>query len=707
MVDENNLDNLLDDGESPLDEGTASSSEYTPIFKAYKGAKIPISRAEGKIWKARIDASTRRREQLGIPRAWEEAVKYFFNDQLRHRSEGDPDVAQNEHNARKIDDRFSETENVVFSNTLAQIPMLYAKNPVVEFTSRVDSDVAKEQARILEKLVKTLFIKKNSPGVNIKAKAKRAVLQALLTNRAVMIVDYVHKVEANDAVLEAVSKIAEELATENLKKDRIEELEGQLLSLYEKAAIEEPSGPLVKMINCDQLIVDTASLETDLSDANWAAYYEFLPTKYIQQTYGEKDESGQYKSIYKPTHVLKVSQTHEDSGDIYDLAELTDSQSGQSFGYSDNDAFADGQRTKVWWVWDKIKRQVLMYNDKDWSYPVWVWDDPLHLDRFYPMFILEFYTNPLGGEGKGEVTYYLDQQDAINSLNSDKKRAMLWARKNLFYDKNRVNKADVEKILKGDEDTCTGIDVPEGMKIADMIEMVAPPNVAIMQMFNKEEYYQAIDRISSTSDVLRGAQFKTNTTNVAIEKYESINNTRQDEKIDAIEDFLGDIGWAIAQMCLQFMSQEQVIELIGDRDGQFWQNMTAQDIRRMFSCQVVGGSTSKPTSKAKKAEALEAGQVLGQFTNVSPLTLVIVLKMFEQAFDEVVITDKEWKMLIDSIQQMMQQPPQGAGSGQEAQTQDPQAIAEQVIQRAVEQGVPPDVAQQMVAERMQQQPQGN
>ena len=52
----------------------------------------------------------------------------------------DGDYAGNEAGARKMYRRFSETENIVFSNTSALVPQLYAKNPTAEFTANDPDD---------------------------------------------------------------------------------------------------------------------------------------------------------------------------------------------------------------------------------------------------------------------------------------------------------------------------------------------------------------------------------------------------------------------------------------------------------------------------------------------------------------------------------------------------------------------------------------
>ena len=58
-------------------------------------------------------------------------------------------------------------------------------------------------------------------------------------------------------------------------------------------------------------------------------------------------------------------------------------------------------------------------------------------------------------------------------------------------------------------------------------------------------------------------EFKTNTTNKAIDYYSTMGNMRMDMRLDAIEDALGDVGWKLAQLCLRFMDA-------ADSAGAYW-----------------------------------------------------------------------------------------------------------------------------------------
>jgi hypothetical protein len=216
---------------------------------------------------------------------------------------------------------------------------------------------------------------------------------------------------------------------------------------------------------------------------------------------------------------------------------------------------------------------------------------------------------------------------------------------------------------------------------------------------------------------MRGEQFKTNTTTAGVQAGQQAANMRVDEKGDQIEDWIGAIYWGIAQLCLMHMSAEQVVQLIGEEAQGVWENLSAEEINTL-SLVVLGGSTKKPTSAAKKEEALEFGQVLGQFVNAAPgPVLKVMLQVMEKAFDEVTMREEDWQELIQAIEQQnqgqqQQQPAQGQQGGpNDIGTASPEQLqqilsqlppeAKQQVQSAIESGVSPQQALQAAMQQMQ------
>ncbi len=711
-----NVDAAIDESLGDAAPKKRSRSKKAPSYRVVGDSKIPVAKATGKIWKSRLAQSKTNAED--VRESWSEAIRYFENDQLSHRK-SEEHSSGNVIGNQRLNSNITETENVVFANVTTMVPALYARNPEAEFTANIET--RKKLATVLERLVNVLGARKSTPGINLKPKAKRCVVTCLLTNRAWIRIGWTHRQESSEQALADLTTLAKQLEKAKDAK-KIVEIEGKLMALEETIDILQPPGPSAVVRPPHEVHIDPNAKEIDLSDARWLIDEDMLPTEFILAKYAKKKgTSTEYMSIYAPTHVMKATlegdSVAENDTDTFSIfSEGKDDP--KDFGFNDQETFDKAKMTKVYMVWDKITRRVLMYNSNDWTWPIWVWDDPLQLDTFFPFYPLTFFESPEGPLTKGEVTYYLDQQDAINEIADEKRRIRRWARRNVFFNLNVIDQADADAVLNGDDGTARGINASPDTDLSKVVSTIPPPSIQWESIFDRESYYQAIDRISSVGTVLRGEQFKTNTNKAAVQVNSQAANMRVDEKADQIEDWIGHVYWGIAQLCLMNMPKEQVAELIGDEDAANWENLSPEEIRTI-SQTVVGGSTRKPTSAAKKEEALELGQVLGQFVNAAPgPVLNIMLKMMEKAFDEIVLREEDWVEIREAIAgQQEQQQQQGQGQPQQAPPPDASAAspekikalldqmppeAKQEIQRAIESGVPPQEALAAALEQTQQ-----
>jgi hypothetical protein len=646
------------------------NEEDIPLYRVLGDSRIPVSKSSGHTWKARRDHGLKARECAVTN--WDEAIRYYDNDQSTYRNA--QDGASGNRPTRRLDDGWTETENVVFANCSIMVPMLYAKNPHITVTNENDANANRGKA--VERLVNKLLSKRTAPGLNFKNKARRSVLTALLTNNAFIEIGWIKKQDSSEAAIMQLQELSNKLQNAKNKKE-IVAVEGEIMALEEKIALLSPSGPTTSNVLPHQIVVDPTSKEPDGSDAQWMMKWDYLPTSYINAVYTTKDGE-QQRSVYEPTHVMNANdgstEGHNSAEDIVNNFSLIgDSFDAVAHGYTSERAYKLAQYTKVWYVWDKTTRRVLMFADNKWTWPIWVWDDPLKLPRFFPFFRLWFHESVNQNAPKGEVSYYLDQQDAINEIASEVRRGRQWAKRNILYNKNAISQADVEQVLKGDDGTARGIDLAEGSKLEDHIYSFVPPGLKMPEFFNPESKFQAINRITGINDSMRGAQFKTNTTNKAVTAYQQNVDIRVDERVDLIEDFIGDIAWNIAMLCMMNWTSEEVTPLIGPDLGQFWVQVTDnRDFDTLFSARVEGGSIAKPNSREKKEQAMQLAQALGQFANASPAVVIVMMKMLERSFDEVVIADEEWKMIVDTMMQALTKAGSGPGGEQAQQPEGPQ-----------------------------------
>lgn len=735
---------MADDIEKQIDvvEGTmtreqADAPEYDPLYRVYENTRIPVSKSTGKLWKHRWSECKKIYEHRGYKDRWDEAISYYQNDQ------GGLEGKRNrlgELGTGKAHERKYTSENIVFANTSALVPATYAKNPDVEVTVE-NGQENENRAKLFERLVDVLFSRKQAPGLNIKRPMKRLVVTSTLTNVAYLELSYVKKEDSSDEAVSEIEKLSKELQDAKTTEE-LREIEGKLQALEHRVAFLSPSGPRVRFRLPQMVYVDPNREGDDICTGDYVIIGDYVRTDFLRATYGKKDENGEWMSIYKPTHVLSGTSDnlgHDD--DINNFTLLDEGKEHNEYGFKSKEEFDESCRTLCWYVWDKTTRRVLMFNDHDWSWPIWVWDDPYNLSRFYPIFELSYLTDPEEIFAKSEVMYYLDQQDEIDQINNERARMRHWAMSKVFVNSNVAKDAtQIESFLRSTADKLVhALDIPEGKKLSDAIGTFPAPSTQFEQLFDTRPLIESINRLSSVTPVLQNVQFKTNTTNRAIESYESSTQMRLDEKIDAIEELLADVGHALLEMCVQFMSRDEVVTLLGEtyvtQHGDWIEGMSVDEFNTQYALRIVGGSTLKPTAKVKKEQAMAMGQVLGQFANASPGIIIILLKMLERAFgDDVIITPEEWNIIVESTMQQMQrggpaqggagngaQPRQGAQMQQQEQGADINAIMDQVSQvidslppqakqflaQGIAQGVPlKQVVQQLTrAAQQQQQPQ--
>jgi hypothetical protein len=671
-----------------------------PLYRMLGESKIPVSKHRGPLWRSRYDQGKSAMKKN--TEAWSEAYRYYRHDHTRTNA---PSRTEEDISAGKpLQGTYDSTENMVFANVSALVPMLFTKNPEAEFTTEDKTDEPKQ--RTLEKLVNVLAAKKTAPGINLKRKVKRNIVSTTLTNVGWFECGYTLREDSSEAALEEMQQLSKELQDAKSQKD-IKEVEGKLLAMEETIDMLTPAGPWVKVRRPDQVIVDPTATDLDLSgQCNWVMIEDLMYTSLLRAKYGRKrPNSDEWESVFSPTDVIKagVSPDQGDRGqtDNFQLFSYSTSEYAK-YGYSDQRSFLAAQMTKVVYVWDRVTRRVELYNCNDWCYPLWVWDDPYTLDQFFSVVPMEFHTDPITMYAKGEVTYYLDQQDDLNIINNEWAKVRKFASGKLAYDKNALKDGSVlESMINGTMDTnAIGLDLPEGKKLGDVIGPLLPPSADAIKFFDKKPVLESIDRLSGVSSVQRGVEYKTNTTNRAIESYESQTQTRADEKMDAIEDSVGNVLWLVAQMCLQFMEKDEVSVLLGDELAANWEKMDAQTIRNTFTPRVVGGSTLKPTSTSKKQQALQISQIIGQFTRATPIAAVVALKVLATAFDGVVISQEDWELIYKAIIKEASGPSPEEQQQQQQQQQGGEAQAQRLHERAMAsqggqppQGGPPQGAQ--------------
>jgi hypothetical protein len=418
-----------------------------------------------------------------------------------------------------------------------------------------------------------------------------------------------------------------------------------------------------------------------------------LSTNYLNAQFTKPDpetedtDSSSRVLVYKPTHkaVFQGGEGERDEGLGIVMKAIESNTTVTSHTEEERAAYIEMYYTECFYVWDKATHRVMLFAADDWTWPVWVWDasDLLRVTRFFPYFVIGFGFSSGGAVTVGEVAYILDQQDEINQINRQIAKIRRTVFNYFYYNSNKINKDDAEKFLKAlmspSDDGEHFLAVKAGdHKIADLIESVKPPAVDYEALFAKDPIKQAMDRVTNTNDALRGVQFKAYTNESAVESYQESLRLSIGAKVDIIEDTVADLAIALAEMCVQHLSQQEVAGLVGESKAAEWKEMPLEIFNSQYTLQLVAGSMEKPNSVFKKREAIQAAQAIGQFAQAAPgTTLWIMLDLFQKAFTDITIKPEQWDMMRKEIAASMQQGvstgAQVGGPAQPGQPADPNA----------------------------------
>jgi hypothetical protein len=692
-----------------------------PPYQMYPESKIPVSKSFGSLWRTKIEAANKTNELIN--EAWEQCFAYYNNHQSKA-SESSKGVFQ----------RGDVTENIVYSNVNVMLPAVYGQDPdiAVNTTDKEDEKFSECAHNLLNALLKGKNL------LNCKPKVKKAVGVALMTNFGVLKLDYVLKSDSQDSVLKELAEVTKEIERAKNQK-ALENAYGKLAAIESVVTVFEKGGPKLKNVMARNLVVDPVAEMPDGTDATWMAERCYIQTSYLKYKFTRKDDDKNcWYYIFKPTHKAVFA---EGSGGAKDDAFgiVLQTLSGDPTQQENDEiaAYRDLYFTECWLVWDKATRRTSLFAADDWTYPLWVWDNYTKTTRFFPYFIIGFGLSTGQTTTVGEVSYYLDQQDEINQINRQAARIRNSIFNFFFYNSHKISQADAEILMQAikrgfvDEQSVIGVKVPEGSKISDCFEALKPPSVEYEALFNKEPTMAAVNRISNTSDAIRGVQFKTNTNEASVQSYQDAARMSVGAKIEVVEDVMADLCKALLEQCVQNMSSEEVEGLVGAKIAEAWQNMDLDMFNSKFALDIVPGTSEKPNSVFKKKEAVQVVQAIGQFASAAPITsMKVALRVLEQAFTEVVIKPEDWDMMEAEMTMQAQrgnstgapaapQPGQNQPSGPaggapaaggdggippELQNLPPQV--KQEVERMHQEGVPPDQIAQFLQKQvaMSQQP---
>jgi len=687
----------------------ARAKKLDPLFKVYKGSRIAVGSAVGSAWQKKFDAAVAAHKC--VTETWDEIIQYYNHSQNK---------AVDTPRGQFV--RGDSSENVIYSNLNIMLPAIYSKDPDITCNSPDEAD--KPFCKALEALVNALL--KRRDKIYAKPKIKKAAGMGLLTNFGVFKIDFTRKDDSREAAQAEFQKLTEALAKAKTQQD-VDAIYGEMEALEENMEVLQPSGFSMVNVAPHNLIIDPYAEQSDGLDAGWMIEKTYLNTAFMNAAYTEEttedsEHAGQRTLRYKPTHKAAFSTDEGSRDDGLGMVFTALGADTNPAEPDDRAAYIATYFTECYYVWDKATRRLMLFQKDDWKWPIWVWDDPLKITRFFPYYIISFGMSTGGTVSVGETAYILDHQDDINDINRQISKIRRTVYDFFYYDSEKIDSKEAEKFVDGlrgrrkSAKRLIGIKGGDGVDISKAIQAIVPPSFQFEALFNKMPSIEATNRITNTNDALRGVQYKTNTNVASVESYQEALRISVGSKVDVIEDTVADLAQSIAEIAIVNFEQEEVEGLIGKQLAAGWQQMSVPAFLSQYSLELVAGSMEKPNSVFKKKEAVQIAQAIGQFAQAAPgATLRVMLKVLEQAFTEVVITPEDWAAIDGEIQATMnkgrtdgaqasesgQQQPRGQNDLATAAQQLPQEVKAQVVQMK-KSGTPDAQILQFIQQKVQE-----
>jgi hypothetical protein len=623
-------------GQVTEDDQTANATEAvdaTNPAELVGSMSVPVSRKAGVRWRTKIHDAL---EAYGPERKlWDKAFEQYRAVIASELLDPTDSTRQNRY---KFQSTNLTDENIVRDTVKLQLRSVYTDNPTVTISTLDETE--KDFAKCIERAVQALFDRRNAPGVNAKTHFRRLIVHAQLTNFGVVKLNFQSTVGSRQEALQRLNDIRTEMADSKRVTD-LDELYAQLEEVEEELPLCQDKGMTLSNPLSHKLIVAPSCTYTDLTDADWCAEEVEISTDYIRQRYMKKNENDQWVRKSDGKGAISDARTDSDQQLKDDIAETV-------LGTTTDErarVLSQGM-TRCYIIYDRLSQLISLYSDDDWKYPLWVWEDDLHLSHFYPFFILGF-TEPVDGIVQpGETAYYSGLGVEINLINRKTHQIRSSTFGALIYNAKGTQKTEVERLIQHlDNPTqvkAFGIEFEDGKKLEDIVTVFVPPAYNYKDLFDKTNTYNTINRIANTSDAQRGGEFKTNTNTTAVNAYNEASNQSTSALTDQVEDVVGSVAWAMAEILVSKYTKQEIVNLIGEKNAEPFRPLTVDEFNTLFSMEIVAGTTEKPTSDAKKKEALAVAQAIGQVGMGAPTaTLKVILKMFRDAFSSLVVTDDD------------------------------------------------------------------
>lgn len=213
------------------------------------------------------------------------------------------------------------------------------------------------------------------------------------------------------------------------------------------------------------------------------------------------------------------------------------------------------------------------------------------VEDFWPIYALTF--NDVESETDlfppSDVHLMVDQQQEYNRSRQGMREHRRAARPRYVYQIGALEKEDAVAIAQSEPFDATGVNLPQGSKIGDVLDVVPVPGVD-PNLYETGQIFTDIQLAVGSSEAQFGGTAKATATESAIAAGSSAASDQS--SVDDLDAFLTNVARASGQILLKEMSEEQVKAVVGI--GAVWPHLTLEEIADELFLEVEAGSSGKP-----------------------------------------------------------------------------------------------------------------
>ena len=492
--------------------------------------------------------------------------------------------------------------NIIHATLQNILPLVYAKNPEIQVKPNEHVDPSGYEYRTADLFANTLQIVLNSclQKAELKRVSKQVLRSCMVSKIGIVKVTYQRDYikdplvsrqldDAQDTLASLVDTIRKEDTVDEQDKDSLVQEQNMIVeSLQQNVNVMRREGLNLGYVRPEDFRMDT-SLDSisDYKQARWMANRTWMTPKEVMSRFQLSKEDIEKFTTYR----------RNQNGIPQRLTKDTNVGEGEDVSVA----------IAVWEYWDKITQTVYTWAEGGDSYIKTPFHPSKMGDCWFPFFILGL--NWVDGE-----EWPISDVDLLENLQDEYMTVRTQAAKHRdlsapFYvaDSSRINYEDIETFSNSTIGDIALINA-SGAGVNTVFQPASTPPFNPM-IYDTSSIRSDIEWISGLGDAARGSVSRSKTATEANILQEGL-STRVGEKVDLLEEWLKDVATFSAEILLQEMSPEMVIQEAGQ--NAFWPQVDKQTLYDRTFVDIKAGSTGLPDKNTEQMRWIELMPIIMQ-----------------------------------------------------------------------------------------------